>query len=497
MTENNAQHRPEDEIRAEKLKNLEKMTNPYPSVSRRTVTTDKLLAKWDALVESEKAVTIGGRIKTMRVHGGATFLTLEDGYGAIQGFVRKDSVGEKVYKMLTDNIERGDFIELRGTCILTKRGEKSVLASKVRILTKTLLPLPEKWHGLTDTEIRYRKRYLDLLSNPDVKNIFVTRSKIISSIREFLNKNDFLEVDTPILQTLAGGATAKPFVTHHNALDIDLYLRVAPELFLKRLVVGGYERVYEIARCFRNEGMDYSHNPEFTQVEFYYAYTDYEKLMKFTEKLVTHILIKTLGALELEYEGKKMSFAAPFKRITFRDAILEHTNIDINVVRDTKELFEQAKTAGVDVEPNMHFGKLVDEIFKDKVREHLVQPTFIIDHPIELSPLAKKKEKDPRYVERFQLIAAGTFELCNAFSELNDPIDQDERFKHQTELSKQGDDEAQPYDKEFVEALKHGMPPTAGFGMGIDRLAMLLTNQHSIKEVIFFPTMRPEDGAQQ
>lgn len=493
MKYEHAEHQPEEQVRLEKLRLLEGRTNPFPSTTARTHTTANLRAKWDVLVSSKKRVTIAGRIMTMRVHGGVTFMTIEDDAGRIQGFIRKDGLGEEAYVLCVNEVERGDIVELRGVCVVTQRGEKSVLADRVRILTKAVLPLPEKWHGITDTEIRYRKRYLDLLSNPDVRAIFKMRSNIISAIRTFLQKHHFLEVDTPILHTLAGGATARPFVTHHNTLDIDLFLRVAPELFLKRLIVGGFERVFEIAKCFRNEGMDYSHNPEFTQVEFYEAYSDYQKLMKFTEKLLVYILMQTHGTVEIPYEKHRLNFAPPYPRLTMREAIIRETEIDIDTVRDVRDLYKRAKVSGVDVTTTMHWAKIVDEIFKTLVRPKLIQPTFITDHPVELSPLAKKKESDPRYVERFQLICAGAFELCNAFSELNDPRDQEQRFREQQQYAKGGDEEAQPFDRDYVESLKHGLPPTAGFGMGIDRLTMLLTNQHSIKEVIFFPTMRPQD----
>ncbi|MBI3120522.1 MAG: lysine--tRNA ligase [Candidatus Kerfeldbacteria bacterium] len=483
---------PEERVREQKLADLRKILNPFPSKTFRSQTIATVLARFDVLKKRQKRVSIAGRVMAVRSHGGAVFYDVEDGTGKMQVFLKKDLLDPTLFELINNLIERGDLVEVRGICTLTKRGEKTILANTATLLSKALLPLPEKWHGLTDTEARFRKRHLDLIANPETRNHFIIRARVIRAIREFLDRHNFLEVETPILQIMAGGASARPFKTHHHALDMDLYLRVAPELFLKRLVVGGFERVYEIARCFRNEGMDYSHNPEFTQVEFYYAYQDYEGLMKFTEQLLEHVLMKTMDTLEISYEGKPLSFRAPFPRKTFHDAVLAYAGVDLDLTRNQKDLFAEAVKLNVDVDASMHWGKLADEIFKTCVRPQLISPTFIIDYPIELSPLAKKKESDPRYVERFQLIAAGVFELCNAFSELNDPEDQEQRFQAQDKLARAGDKEAQPYDRDYVEALKTGMPPTAGLGMGIDRFVMLLTNQHSIKEVLLFPTMRPE-----
>jgi len=348
---------------------------------------------------------------------------------------------------------------------------------------------------LQDIEARFRKRYLDLIANPQVRDIFVARAVILSSVRKFLDDAGFLEVETPILQPLAGGALAKPFSTHHNALDMDLFLRIAPELYLKRLIVGGYERVYEVSRCFRNEGMDWSHNPEFTQVEFYMAYADYDQLMDFTEDLIIYIVKEVTGKNEIEYEGKKIKFKKPFKRVTFRQALIDAAGIDIEAYPDQRSIYKKAEELGLkDVGPKDNRGKICDELYKEFVRKNIVQPTFMIDHPIELSPLAKKKEDDFRYVERFQLVLGGGIELVNAFSELNDPIDQRARFNEQQESALAGDEEAHPIDDDFIEALSHGMPPCAGFGMGIDRLTSLLTDKRNIKEVILFPTLRPKEN---
>ena len=496
--------------RLQKLKNFtEAGIESYPAKSTKTLDIKDALADFEKLMSADKKIQLVGRDRTLRVHGGLAFLTIEDESGQIQIALQKKNLKE--YKTYTNNLDMGDFIETRGTLFLTHKGEKTLNANNIRLLSKALLPLPEKWHGLSDTEIRFRQRYLDMLANPSVRHTFHTRSIIIKAIRSFLDDKGFLEVDTPILQPLAGGATAKPFKTHHNALDIDLYLRVAPELYLKRLLVGGFEKVYEVSRCFRNEGIDHSHNPEFTQVEFYWAYSDYEQLMKMTEKFLEYIALSLRGArtratrqsLQFEFDGKKFSLKAPYKRITFREAILKTAKIDIDKVRDRDELAKLAKNAGVKVEKSDGYGKILDEIFKKHFRASVTEPTFVYDYPIELSPLAKRKssviaseakqsrESKAELTERFQLLVAGT-ELCNAFSELNDPLDQEARFKEQEKARKAGDEEAQPMDKDFVTALRHGMPPASGFGMGIDRLAMLLTNNHSIKEVILFPTLRPE-----
>ncbi|MBU4421404.1 lysine--tRNA ligase [Candidatus Parcubacteria bacterium] len=473
-----------------KLKNFEKAgVEPYPTKSTKTTDIKDVVKNFKTLEKQNKKIQLVGRIRTLRVHGGLAFITIEDESDQIQVALQKKNLKE--YKLFTDNLDMGDFIEIKGPLFLTHKGEKTLNAMSIRLLSKALLPLPEKWHGLSDIETRFRQRYLDMLSNPSVRHTFQTRSTIIKSIRQFLDDKGFLEVDTPILQPLAGGATAKPFKTHHNALNTDLFLRIAPELYLKRLLVGGFEKVYEISRCFRNEGIDHSHNPEFTQVEFYWAYSEYEALMKMTENFLEYIGKQIKKDLKFEFDKKKFSLKAPYKRITFRDAILKTAKIDIDKVRDRDKLATLAKKAGVKVEKSDGYGKILDEIFKKHFREKVVEPTFVYDYPIELSPLAKKKPGSDTTVERFQLLVAGT-ELCNAFSELNDPLDQEARFKDQEKARKAGDEEAQQMDKDYVTALKHGMPPASGFGMGIDRLTMLLTNNHSVKEVIMFPTLRPE-----
>jgi lysyl-tRNA synthetase class 2 len=383
-----------------------------------------------------------------------------------------------------------------GTCFVTKRGEKSVEAKRWTLISKSLAGLPDKWHGLTDTELRYRKRYLDLVSNPEVRLIFRKRSLVVQTIREFFIERGFMEVETPILQAIAGGASARPFITHHNALDVDLYLRIAPELFLKRLIVGGYERVFELGRSFRNEGIDHSHNPEFTSVEAYQAYADYREHMTMTEDLLALIAERCCGSTAIEYDGMKFDLKGPYPRLAFRDAIKQYADLDIENYGDRAELAKAAEAKGVKVEPKDDRGAILDNLYKKTVRPNIVEPTFIIDHPTEILPLAKRKPGDGRYVESFQLVMARG-EYVKAFSELNDPLDQRARFEEQEKLRQGGDEEAQPMDEDFIEALSVGMPPTAGWGLGVDRLAAVFANAHSLKEVILFPTLRPEQSDEQ
>jgi len=425
------------------------------------------------------------------LHGKACFAHLQDGTGRFQLFLNQKDIGEKEYKFFVKNIDVGDFIQAEGKLFTTKRGEKTLQVNSWKILSKAVLPLPEKWHGLADIETRFRQRYLDLLVNENVKDIFIKRSQIIKSIRKFFDDLEYIEVDTPILQPLSGGAAAKPFITHHQALDIDLYLRIAPELYLKRLIVAGFERVYEISRCFRNEGIDWAHNPEFTQIEFYQAYADYQDLMKLTEKLLQRLVKEVTGKLTIEYQDKKINFKPPYPKMDYREALLNHTGIDIDKEKDINLLANKAKELKIPVDKTWGRGKIMDEIYKETVRPKIINPTFLINHPIELSPLAKQIPDRPGYVERFQLLVAG-LEVCNAFSELNDPLEQEKRFKEQEKLLAKGDQEAQPFDQDFITALKHGMPPTAGEGIGIDRLVCILTNTRNIKEVILFPTLKPK-----
>ncbi|PIY97007.1 MAG: lysine--tRNA ligase [Candidatus Kerfeldbacteria bacterium CG_4_10_14_0_8_um_filter_42_10] len=482
----------EEAIRQKKVQRLRALgIDPFPAKLKKEKSIEKILADFNDLEKKGSTVILNGRVRSIRRHGGSTFAHIQDTSGLIQIYFKKDVIGEKLYQELSDNVDPADFIQTEGTLFTTHKGEKTVLAKNYVLAVKAALPLPEKWHGLVDTEIRYRKRYLDLLANQEVVNIFKKRAKIIKTIRDFLNQNGFLEVETPILQLIPGGAAARPFVTHHNALNEDFYLRVAPELYLKKLVVGGLERVFEIARCFRNEGIDWSHNPEFTMLEFYAAYWDYHDLMEFTEKLFAEIMNKTAGGFSVEYKGNKIDFTPPYPRLKFKTAILKEAGIDIDKIRSQEDLVKTAKAKGLKPEKSWGAGKILDELYKDFVRPKLIQPTFLIDYPLELSPLAKKIKSNPKYVERFQLIAAG-FELNNCFSELNDPDDQLERFKEQEKLRQGGDEEAQRFDQDFIEALKHGLPPTAGFGMGLDRLVALVCNAANLKEVILFPTLRPE-----
>ena len=479
---------PSDEykIRLRRLENIRKAgVNPYPKEVGRSRTVKEVLERFTKL----KKATIAGRLKSIRLHGGSCFANLEDQSGNLQVYFKKDEV--KSYKFFVDSFDVGDFIEITGSPFTTKRGEKSLLVKTFRMLTKSLLPLPEKWHGLADVETRFRKRYLDLIANPEVREVFKKRSQIIQFTRNYFLAEGFLEVDTPILQPVASGAIAKPFKTHHQALNTDLYLRIAPELYLKELVIGGFEKVFEIARCFRNEGIDYAHNPEFTQIEFYWAYQNYEDLMKFMEVFLVSLVKDVNGSSKVEYDGKQIDFKGPYKRVDFREALLKEAKIDLDK-HDDKSLAKAASRAGLKVESFWGKGKIADELFKKFVRPTMVNPTYLINHPIELSPLAKKIEGRENYAERFQLIVGGRFELMNAFTELNDPLDQEERFKFQQGLNKKGDAESMGKDDEFVEALKYGMPPAAGLGLGLDRLVNILTNTHNIKEVILFPTLKPE-----
>ena len=436
-----------------------------------------------------KTVCIAGRLVSKRVMGKASFGNLLDGTGSIQIYVNRDSLGDEDYKKFK-KYDIGDIVGVKGEVFTTKMGEISVHASEAKLLSKSLLPLPEKFHGLTNQDLRYRQRYVDLIANPEVKETFVMRSRIIKAIRSFLDGEGFIEVETPILNTIAGGASARPFVTHHNTLDIDMYMRIAPELYLKRLIVGGFEKVYEMGRLFRNEGMDTKHNPEFTSVELYQAYTDYNGMMDITERLYEHIALETRGTTEIEYQGTPINLKAPWRRLTMADAVKQYVGIDFDATDDVEFLKAEAKKVGVEITGDITWGKLLYEVFDEKVEEFLIQPTFIIDYPVEVSPLAKRKPSDPRLTERFEFFMTAR-EMGNAFSELNDPIDQRERFLKQVELKNQGDDEACDMDDDFVTALEYGMPPTGGLGIGVDRMIMLFTDAPSIRDVLLFPTMKP------
>ncbi len=433
-------------------------------------------------------VSIAGRMMSKRIMGKASFCNVQDLKGTIQSYVARDAVGEEDYAAFK-RLDIGDIIGIVGTVFKTKTGEVSVHAEKVTLLTKSLQVLPEKFHGLTNTDLRYRQRYVDLIMNPDVRDTFIKRSKIISTIRKFLDAQGFIEVETPMLVSNAGGAAARPFETHFNALDEDLKLRISLELYLKRLIVGGLERVYEIGRVFRNEGLDTRHNPEFTLMELYQAYTDYHGMMDLTENMFRHVAKEVLGTTTIVYNGVEMDLGKPFERITMLDAVKKYSGVDFNEIHSDGEAKAVAKEHHVEYEEHHKKGDILNLFFEEFVEEHLIQPTFVMDHPIEISPLTKKKPEDPNYVERFEMFMNG-WEMCNAYSELNDPIDQRERFKAQEELLANGDEEANRTDEDFMNALEIGMPPTGGIGYGIDRLCMLLTDSAAIRDVLLFPTMK-------
>ena len=488
-------------FRRESLNKLRGMgIEPFPA---QLFPVDTLSQEIKVEYKEGKEVCLAGRIMSKRIMGKASFAELQDSSGRIQLYFNRDEIcpGEDksmyndVFKKLLD---LGDFIGVHGTVFKTQVGEVSVNVTKLTVLSKAIKPLPlpktdaegNVHDAFTDPESRYRQRYVDLVVNPHVKDTFIKRSKIISSMRSFLNSREYLEVETPILQSIPGGAAARPFVTHHNALDIPLYLRIANELYLKRLIVGGFDGVYEFAKDFRNEGMDRTHNPEFTQMEIYVAYKDYVWMMEFVEDMLETICMDVLGTTDVQIGENKVSFKKPFKRISMIDAIAEHTGIDIAPMNES-ELLETCKKLGVETDDSMGKGKLIDEIFGEKCEGNYIQPTFITDYPVEMSPLCKKHRDNPELTERFELMVNGK-ELANAYSELNDPIDQKERFEEQVKLSEKGDDEAMFIDMDFVRSLEYGMPPTSGMGIGIDRLCMFLTNNASIQEVLFFPQMRPE-----
>lgn len=437
-----------------------------------------------------KHVSVAGRIMSWRNMGKAAFMDLRDATGRIQLYVKIDMLGEEAYKELTASLDIGDIVGVTGEVFRTRRGEISIKADSVQILSKALLPLPEKYHGLKDTDARYRQRYLDLIMNPEVKDVFVKRSKIITAIREFLDGQEFLEVETPVLHTQAGGASARPFITHHNTLNMDMYLRIALELYLKRLIVGGFDRVYEIGRNFRNEGMDRTHNPEFTMLELYQAYTDIHGMMDITENMIRTVAHKVLGTGKVTWNETEIDLDQPFHRISMLDAVKQYANVDFSQVGTLEEARRLADEHHIEYEQRHKKGDILNLFFETYCEEKLVQPTFLTGHPVDISPLAKKDPKAPEYTQRFELFICGA-EYANAFSELNDPIDQRQRFEAQAALKAAGDDEACGVDEDFLTALEYGMPPTGGMGMGIDRLVMLLTGAPSIRDVLLFPTMKP------
>lgn len=436
----------------------------------------------------EREVSIAGRIMSKRRHGKICFLDLRDSEGNIQVFARKDVLEDKYEDV--KGIDIGDIVGVKGIVFKTEAGEITVRATDITLLSKSLQILPEKFHGLKDPDLRYRQRYVDLIVNPEVKDVFIKRNKIIKKIREFLDKKDFLEVETPILGTVAGGANARPFYTHHNTLDIDMQLRIANELFLKRLIVGGFDKVYEMGKMFRNEGMDTRHNPEFTNIELYQAYVDYEEMMRITEDLFEYVALEVLGTDTINYQGTEICLKAPWKRITMIDAVKKYADVDFNEIYTDEKAREIAREKGIEVHENDTWGKLLSEMFEEFCEEHLVEPTFVIGHPVDVSPLAKRNPKDPRLTQRFEAFI-NTWEFANAFSELNDPIDQRQRFEAQVAEKAAGDDEAHPMDSDFINAIEVGLPPTGGLGIGVDRMIVLLTDQPSIRDVLLFPTMKP------
>jgi len=492
-------------IRRNCLKELEILgINPYPAEKYEVnCNTEDILAKFPNDNSLYQDISIAGRIMNRRIMGAASFIELQDAFGRIQLYFKRDDICPTEDKTLYNTVfkkllDLGDIIGVKGFVFITQMGEVTIHVKEFKILSKSLRPLPivrEKedkvWDAFTDPEQRYRMRYLDLIVNPEVKDTFIKRTKIVNTMREFFNSKGYLEVETPILQAIPGGATARPFITHHNALNIPLYLRIANELYLKRLIVGGFDGVYEFSKDFRNEGMDRTHNPEFTVMEIYVAYKDYKWMMDFTEEMIEKVAINLHGKTQVQFGENNIDFKAPFKRVTMVDAIKEHTGFDISEMNED-EIRKVCNKIGIETDKSMGKGKLIDEIFGEKCEHHYIQPTFIIDYPVEMSPLCKKHRNNPELTERFELFVNGK-ELANAYTELNDPIDQLERFQDQLKLSEKGDDEAMFIDNDFVRALEYGMPPTSGMGIGIDRLTMFMTNSHSIQDVLFFPQMRPEN----
>jgi lysyl-tRNA synthetase class 2 len=477
-----------NQIRGERIKKIEALVkqgkNPYPSICCKRIDIAQAREKMNEQVE------VVGKIFSLRGHGGLIFADLKDVSGKIQLMFKADVIKPEIFENLK-LLDVGDYLYVAGTVTKSVRGEISILVDDFQFLAKSVRPLPEKWHGLKDVEERYRQRYVDLLVNPGVKEIFLTRSKVIDLLREHLNKRGFIEVETPVLQPIYGGASANPFITHHSALDIDLYLRIADELYLKRLIVAGFEKVYEIGKDFRNEGFSRVHNPEFTQLEFYWAYVDYNFLMDETEKMVSDIVRKIKGGYKVTYQGKEYDFTLPWPRIPFSNLVLKYAHIDINVINDEEKLVKEInKRKLLPGEKLVGYGQILDSLYKKYVRPHLDGPIFVTDHPVEMRPLAKRKEDDPTKAASFQLLVAGE-EFLNAYNELNDPQDQRNRWVREMELGQKGAEDFQVLDEDYIRALEYGMPPTAGWGMGIDRFVAFLTDQHSIKDVILFPTLRP------
>ncbi|MFB0971487.1 MAG: lysine--tRNA ligase [Neofamilia sp.] len=481
-------------LRRERLKELmDEGKNPFliEKYDVKNKSSD-IKENFEELEETETSVA--GRVMSKRGHGKISFLDIQDSQGRIQIFARKDAL-EDSYEDVK-KLDIGDIVGVKGTIFKTKAGEISIRASEVTLLSKSLQILPEKFHGLKDVDLRYRQRYVDLIVNPEIKEVFLTRTKIIKAIRQFLDDKGYLEVETPILGTIAGGANAKPFLTHHNALDIDMQMRIANELFLKRLIVGGFDKVYEMGKMFRNEGISTKHNPEFTNMELYAAYEDYEYIMNLTEELFVYVAKEVLGTLEIEYQGTKLDLTPPWKRISMEEMVKEIVGVDFDEIDTDEKALEVAKEKGLKPEPFWTRGHVISELFEEFCETTLVQPTFVTGHPVEISPLSKRNPDDPRITNRFELFM-NTWELANAFSELNDPIDQRERFEAQVADKESGDEEAHPMDYDFINAIEVGLPPTGGLGIGVDRMIMIYTNQPSIRDILFFPTMKPIGGTEE
>ncbi len=480
-------------VRREKLAALQEAGNdPFQQTRyERTHYAKEIADHFEEL--EEQSVSIAGRIMSKRSMGKASFFDVADASGRIQVYIKKDIVGEETYNQFK-KWDIGDIVGLKGEVFRTKHGEISIRATEAILLSKSLLPLPEKFHGLTNTDLRYRQRYVDLIVNPEVRDVFVKRSQIIRELRSFLDSKGYLEVETPVLHNVAGGAAARPFITHHNTLNMDMYLRIALELHLKRLIVGGFDKVYEIGRVFRNEGMDTKHNPEFTMLEFYQAYANFEDIMNLTEELLRYVTLKVLGTTTVLYGDTEIDLGKPFERISMVEAVKKYTGVDFDQINTLEEARAVAKEHHIEYEQRHLKGDILNLFFDEFVEDKLIQPTFLTGHPVEISPLSKKDASHPGYTERFELFITGR-EFANAFSELNDPIDQKQRFEHQLELKAQGDEEATDMDNDFITALEYGLPPTGGFGMGVDRLVMFLTNQPSIRDVLLFPTMKNLDGS--
>ena len=499
MSENNRQNMQEQQqdigelmkVRRDKLAQLqEEGENPFDVTTyNQEYHTNEIIEKFDEMEGMQ--VSIAGRLMSKRVMGKASFFDLRDREGKIQLYVTRDDMGEDVYKKFK-KLDIGDIVGVTGEVFRTQKGEISVRTNGYTLLSKSLLPLPEKFHGLRDTDLRYRQRYVDLIMNPEVKRTFEIRSKVITGIRNYLDSRGYMEVDTPILNTIPGGAAARPFITHHNTLDIDMYMRIAPELYLKRLIVGGFERVYEMGRQFRNEGMDVKHNPEFTTMEVYEAYTDYEGMMNLTEDMISTVAQEVLGTTKVTFQGTEIDLSPGWARMTMIESIKKFAGIDFAETTTDAEAEALAKSVGIEVEKGMTRGEIINLAFEEKVEDNLVQPTFIYEYPVEVSPLAKRYKDNPAFTERFEVFILGS-EYGNAFSELNDPIDQKGRFMDQVAKREKGDEEANMMDEDFVTALEYGLPPTGGLGIGIDRLVMLLTDSYSIRDVLLFPTMKPLD----